>query len=286
MFFENFEVGQRFAAGPRTVTADDLEQFTRLSGDDHPMHTSAEYAARTQFGAPVLQGSFGAAVAAGLWTELGLVSDSIIAGLAESWTYHRPIMVGDQLTLDILVVRLQADRDGDRGRVTRYNELCNADGAVVQSGTATAMVRAGGGARSTARDVGTAPWGRALADALGKKASFVSAVASWDGTIGVRGGDHEIHLRIYRGRIIDVTPRAPHGATFTFAASDQVWADLLTAPVSRFGARLMTGEFQASGDPYEYLRLTKALEILVDTAHEIARRDHTATANHDDGVTA
>ncbi|WP_431908633.1 hypothetical protein [Amycolatopsis thermoflava] len=27
------------------------------------------------------------------------------------------------------------------------------------------------------------------------------AVGSWDGTIGLRGGEHEVHLRVYRGRI-------------------------------------------------------------------------------------
>lgn len=270
MYFEEFEVGQRFRAGPRLVTAADLQQFTQLGGDDHPLHTSAEYAATTRFGEPILQGSFGAAVAAGLWSRLGLVSESIVAALSESWTFHRPIRIGEELSLTGVVVRLE-ERSGGHGVVTRYNELRNGAGEVVQSGTAGALVRAHGDrTRSVVRDVGTVAWGKALTAALADRADFSSAVGSWDGTIGVRGGDHEIHLRIYRGRIIDVTTRAPHGATFTFGASDRFWAELLTGEDSRFGARLMRGEFDVSGDPYEYLRLTKALEILVDTAHALA----------------
>lgn len=270
MFFEDFEVGQKFAAGPRVVTREDLETFTRLSGDDHAMHTDPDYAARTQFAEPVLQGSFGAAVAAGLWTGLGVISESVIAGLGESWTWHQPIRVGDELSLRVTIIRLQ-ERSGGKGTVTRHNELLGAEGAIVQSGTATALVRANRAhTHSTARDVGTHAWGRALADLLSQSEAFSSSVASWDGSIGLRGGEHEIHLRIYRGRIIDVTPRSPHGATFTFSATDWVWADLLTAAESRFGARLMTGNFQASGDPYEYLRLSKALEIIVDAARQLA----------------
>src|SRR3954463_5661475 len=78
MFFEEFQVGQRYTSGTREVTAADLESFTRLSGDDHPLHTDPEYAAGTRFGEPILQGTFGFAVAGGLWSRLGLVRDSIV----------------------------------------------------------------------------------------------------------------------------------------------------------------------------------------------------------------
>lgn len=272
MLFEGFEVGQRYVGGPRMVTAEDLVMFTRLSGDDHALHTAVGDTARTRFGKPIFQASYGAAVAAGLWNDLGLVSDSVVSALEEKWQFHHPIVVGDELSLTVTVIRLQASRGGNNGTVTRFNELSNADGNVLQSGTATALVRAGEDSRQrlTNRDVGTVPWGLALAGLLGEEAAFASAVASWDGTIGLRGGHHVVHLRIYCGSVIDVTSRSPHGATFTLGGSDQTWADLLTAAEGQFGRRVMAGEFQISGDPYEYLRLTKALEIVADTARTLA----------------
>lgn len=275
MYFEDFEVGYRFTSSARTVTREDLLRFTEISGDDHPLHVEGAHSDESRFDGPILQGAFGAAVAAGLWTHIGAVTDTVVAALAESWHYHRPVQVGDELTLHVLVTRL-VPRGERFGEVTRYNELRNQDGDVVQSGSATTLVDAAGRARSTARDVGTLRWAQALSDVLGENPAFASAVASWDGAIGLRGGEHEIHLRVYRGKIIDVTPRAPHGATFTFGASDRVWAEMLTAAETRFGVRLMTGEFRSSGDPYEYLRLTKAIEIIVETAHEIAA-NHTVT---------
>jgi hypothetical protein len=47
----------------------------------------------------------------------------------------------------------------------------------------------------------------------------------------------------------------------------------------------MSGELRSSGDPYEYLRLTKAIEIIVDAAREIAALN-SSESTASDGVTA
>jgi acyl dehydratase len=282
MYFEQFAVGQRFTAGPRTVSEADLAMYAELSGDDHPLHTDARYGAETEFGSVIAQGGLGAAVAAGLWVRTGAVSESVVAGLGEEWRWLAPIRPGDALSLTATIVRCEARPDRQAGIITRYNELTNADGVVVQAGQARTLVAASAGTEHDPRaDIGTLAWGRLLAPALEADARFRSAVAEWDGTLGVRGGDHEVHLRIYRGRVIEVTRRAPHGATFTFGASDRTWADILTAPEARFGVRLMSGEFEVTGDPYEYLRLTKALSFLVDAVRSVAGLGATSSGSHD-----
>lgn len=271
MRFEQFAVGQRFTAGPRAVSEADIAAYADLSGDDHPLHTDPGYGAASQFGSVIAHGGLGAAIAAGLWVRTGAVSDSVVAALGEDWDYHRPVRPGDALTLTATIVRLEARPGKSAGVITRHNELTNGDGVVVQSGQARTLVKASPGAEHDPRtDIGTLAWGKLLAQALESDGRFRSAVAEWDGTIGVRGGEHEVHLRVYRGRVIEVTRRAPHGATFTFGAPDRVWADILTAADARFGVRLMTGEFEVSGDPYEYLRLTKALSLLVDAVRTVA----------------
>jgi acyl dehydratase len=279
MRFDEFRLGQTLSAGPRHVSAQDLAEYTRLSGDDHPIHTDPTHPATARFGAPILQGSFGSAVAAGLWRELGVVDDTVVAALGDSWDYHRPILVGDALTLTTTVIRLERSAKGSTGVLTRYCELRDADGRLVQSGTSRVLLQA----EPVAADdpvppaVGTLAWGRALAESLGADPAFASATDSWDGTIGLRGGDAEVHLRIYRGRVIDVARRTPHGPTFTFGATDRTWADVLAADTPDFGRRLMTGQFQAGGDPYEYLRLTKVVEQVVDHAHALANRQPVTT---------
>lgn len=271
MFFEDFRVGMRFTAGPRRISTEDIAAFARLSGDDHPLHVDPDHASQTPFGSVVAHGGLGSAVAAGLWVRTGAVNDSVVAALGESWTWHSPIRPGAELTLTTVVVGLRASGGGSAGVITRHNELTDAHGTVVQSGTSRVLVRARDEARDEPRTaIGTLEWGRRLADVLSTDDRFQSAVAEWDGALGLRSGDAEVHLRIYRGRIIEVTRRTPHGPTFTFGANERTWTDLLLDDDPHFGVRLMRGDFQVSGDPYEYLRLTKALSLVVDGARALA----------------
>jgi hypothetical protein len=271
VFFHGFWPGQRFTSGPRLVTAAELSHFLTHGRGDTWVEDHDPSDARGLDAGPILRGALGACVIAGLWAELGLVAGSFVASAGQNWTTHETIRAGDALSLTVTVVRIEDDESDSYGAITFYNELLNNAGVVVQSGTNTELVSMDNiRVRSIACDVGTPMWGQALAALLGESAEFQSAVSSWDGSIGLRGGAHEVHLRIYRGRIIDVTRRAPHGATFTFGASDHVWVDVLTAPDVRFGARLLTGDFEATGDMYEYLRLTKALEIIVEAARLLA----------------
>jgi hypothetical protein len=178
-------------------------------------------------------------------------------------------MVADdeELALHPVVVRHAPHRDRSSGKVTWHHDLRNASGETVYAGRTTDVLRADdASARRTHRDVGTTAWGEELAALLASEPRFADAVATWDGTLGLRSGDRAVELRLYRGRIIEVTRRSPHGATFTFGTDDRTWADILTGTPVPFGVRLMRGDFDVAGDPYEYLRLTKALEVVVDTA--------------------
>ena len=44
------------ATWSRTISADDVEAFARLSGDRNPLHFDAEFAARTRMGRLIVQG--------------------------------------------------------------------------------------------------------------------------------------------------------------------------------------------------------------------------------------
>jgi acyl dehydratase len=267
MWFEDYAVGQQFTSGPREVTAADLADFTRLSGDDHPLHTDPDLP-----GGPILQGPFGIAVAMGLLQELGLSREPVIGLLDTHWSYRRPVRVGDVLQLRLTVVRTRRTRRGDRGVVTRHMALVGADGEVVQEGTTAALLLArGAGPDPVERAFGTVAWGKALAERLAGDDRFGQALASWDGTIGLRAGAEEVQLRIYRGAVVEVSSRAALGATFTLEADELTWLAMVTAPANDFTRRSMRGEFSVRGNGYEYLRLTKPLNLVVDAARALAR---------------
>lgn len=271
MWFEDFAVGQQFTSGPREVTAQDLAEFTRCSGDDHPLHTEAANPALGGDG-PVLQGPFGIAVAMGLLQRLGISGDAVIGLLDTHWRYRKPIRVGDVLRLELTVVRCRRARRPDRGVVTRHMALVNPAGETVQEGTTAALVEARGtGPDPAGRDFGTMAWGQAMAERLGESGEFQAALASWDGTIGLRAGADEVQLRVYRGAVIEVSPRAALGATFVLEADELTWLRTVTAPGNDFTRRCLRGEFAVRGNGYEYLRLTKPLNLLVDAARALAQ---------------
>jgi acyl dehydratase len=256
--FEDFTVGERFTSPPRTVTAEDLTAFTALSGDDHPLHAGPD---------GILQGPFGIAVAMGLMERLGLHGDAIRGLLDTHWSYRRPIRVGDTLTLALTITRCVRTRGGTRGVVTRHMRLLDELGRTVQEGTTAALVDARGtGPDAVGRAFGTVPWAEALVAAATPE--LAETLATWDGAIGLRAGEREVHLRIYRGRVVEIAPRAVHGATFVVEADELTWLELVEgADLTRYA---MAGRLAMRGDGYEYLRLTRALHLLVEAARGIA----------------
>jgi acyl dehydratase len=259
-WFEDFAVGQRWTSGERPVTAEDLAAFTRVSGDDHPLHTGD---------AAILQGPFGIAVAMGLLQGLGIHGDAVLGLLDTHWAYRRPVRVGDVLHLEVVIVRCRRTSRGDRGVVTRHMRLVTDAGDTVQEGTTTALLAARDrGPDPLGRAFGTVAWAQALVARLDD--AFAADLATWDGTVGLRAGDDEVHLRLYRGRVLEVVPRTPRGATFVLGADSATWLELVETPDNPFMRLAMTGRFSVTGDGYEYLRLTAALHRLVDAARAIA----------------
>ena len=273
-YFEDYGVGQRFDSGSRAVTEQDLASFTEVSGDRNPLHTNNEHALRAGCDGPVLQGPFGLAVVFGLLHELRGEDEAIVAVLDSNWRYLAPIRVGDALRFTMTITSCRRTSDRDRGVVNRHVVLLNQRDERVQEGTTAVLVRARDtddpSSDDVSRQFATAAWAETLADRLGTDERFTSATSSWDGTIGLRCGEQEVHLRLYRGRVIEATRRAPHGATFTVGAPELVWTELITGPRNDFMQRVMRGQFDVSGSGYEYLRLTKVLHVLIDNAREMA----------------
>jgi acyl dehydratase len=271
MLFEDFVVGQRFHSGLREINEQTLRVFAELSED----RCRPEGAARAQRGKrAAMPAAMGLAVFTGLFDELELVDAAAVAVLETRWRYLVPVHVGDTVRFEMTIIRCRRSSGGAAGSVRAHVALLNQAGRRAQEGTVTMEVRAreirDPDEDPVGRAFGTTGWAEALARRLGDDQRFASAVASWDGGIGVRCGDDEVHLRIYRGRILNVSRRSPHGATFTVEADELTWTELLTGPRNDFIRRAMAGQFEVRGSGYEYLRLTKALAVLVDAAHALA----------------
>ena len=272
-FLEDFRVGHRWRTGARQLTKADIAAFAAVSGDTHPLHTDDAYAASTRFGTPIAHGPMGIAIAMGLLHEMHLVDETVVALLETRWVYLAPMRAGDRIYAEVLITGVRRTSKGDAGVVERRVSLLNDAGTVVQRGSLPVLVRA----RSVDREADdptlafcTQAWGALLAQALNDNSAFVSATATWDGTIGLACGARSVQLRIYKGRVLEAVRRTPHGPTFTVAAEPEVWIRLATGSCNDFVRRAHAGEIATHGDAYEYLRLTKALALLWDEVRVLA----------------
>lgn len=94
---EQFELepGAETISRGRTITEADVVAFATLTGDLHPAHTDAEWAARGRFGGRIAHGMLVVSYAVGL---LGFDPDRVVAlrGL-DSVTFKRPVRLGDTI---------------------------------------------------------------------------------------------------------------------------------------------------------------------------------------------
>lgn len=133
---EGVEVGTK-ATFEKTVTAEDIAKFTDVSGDTNPLHSDAEYAARTRFKQPIAHGILAAGViSAALGTQLA--PDSVVIYLGQNLQFRAPVSVGDTLTATVEATRV----DTERSQVALDTVVTNQDGTDVIKGDALVMIDA------------------------------------------------------------------------------------------------------------------------------------------------
>jgi itaconyl-CoA hydratase len=140
-FFEDFEVGDVYEhALGRTVTTTDNMWFTLLTQNTAPIHVDHAYAAKTEFGKPLVDSTFTVALVTG--QSVSDVSQNVFANLG--WDEVRlpaPVFEGDTIysRSEVLEKRESRSRPGV-GIVKVKTTGFNQDGTVVIAFRRTVMV--------------------------------------------------------------------------------------------------------------------------------------------------
>jgi len=114
----------------RTLTREDIDLFTVMSGDINPAHVDEEYARSDMFHKIIAQGMWGASL---ISTVLGtkLPGPGAIY-LGQTLHFHHPITIGDTITVSVTV----SGKNADGHRVSFDCQCVNQRGEVVMSGCA------------------------------------------------------------------------------------------------------------------------------------------------------
>jgi acyl dehydratase len=125
----------------RTVTPDDIELFTRISGDRNPIHYDEEAAHRSGFGEIIVQGGITTAILNAVVAERLPGPGTVF--LHVDWNFRAPVRPGDTITGRVTVVEARTDKPV----TTLRTEVVRQDGTVVLDGSAVCYTMSLGGER-------------------------------------------------------------------------------------------------------------------------------------------
>lgn len=111
-------VGQK-ASRSLTLTQEHVATFAKLTGDYNPLHFDADFAARTRFGALVVQGGLTTGLLHAL-VAMDLPGPGSVF-LSQQWKFAAPVYIGDTITAEAEVLSVHATKPVTqlRMRVTR-----------------------------------------------------------------------------------------------------------------------------------------------------------------------
>jgi acyl dehydratase len=126
--FDALTEGERFVTRGRTIGEADITSFATLSGDTHPQHTDAEWAAGSRFGERIAHGLLVLSYAAGLMpfdperiVALRRVGDAV---------FKQPVKIGDTIHVEGEIVE-RTDIDPAHGLVATRWRVLNQHGRLV-----------------------------------------------------------------------------------------------------------------------------------------------------------
>ena len=140
-YFEDFTVGEVYEHRPgRTISEADNTWFTLLTMNQHPLHFDAAYAAKSEFGQPVVNSCLTLSIVAGM--SVADISQKAIANLGwDAIKLTAPVYVGDTIYAESEVLaKRESQSRPTQGVVTVRTTGKKADGTVFMAYERTVLV--------------------------------------------------------------------------------------------------------------------------------------------------
>ncbi len=148
MFYEDFELEQRFTTLGRTITEFDLIQFAGLTGDNSAFHTDEEFSKKSVYGHRLVHGLLAVSIALGLVSRTLVFEGTGVAFLGvDRLRFHKPVFIGDTVTAAFTIESMRETSNPERGMIVRHIELFNQrDECVLDFSINGLVLRRGAGA--------------------------------------------------------------------------------------------------------------------------------------------
>lgn len=141
LYFEEFEVGQRFYSTGRTISESDIVAFAGISGDYNQIHTDAQFAGSTPYGQRIAHGLLVTSVASGLIAQSGLIEGTVLAFREiNNWKFTKPTFIGDTVHVEVDVQGKKVLRRLGGGAVEIAISVKNQNDEIVMKGLWTVLI--------------------------------------------------------------------------------------------------------------------------------------------------
>ncbi len=133
-YYEDFKIGDVYEHRPgRTISETDNTWFTLLTMNTHPLHFDAEYAAKSEFGKPLVNSCLTLSIVAGM--SVSDLSQKAIGNLGwDKIKLTAPVFAGDTIYAESTVLNKRESKSRPtQGIVTVRTSGNKADGTVFMS---------------------------------------------------------------------------------------------------------------------------------------------------------
>ena len=142
LYFEQFFVGQEFKhEWSRTVTETDNLLFSSMTMNVQPLHIDADFAAKTEFGKPLVNSLFTLGLMIGMTvndTTLGTTVANL--GMTDV-AFPKPVFAGDTIRVQTSVLSVRASQSRPNAGIVEFeHKAVNQSGIVVASCKRSALM--------------------------------------------------------------------------------------------------------------------------------------------------
>ena len=142
MYFEEFEVGQRFQCDSRLITSEEIHRFA-TKYDPHPIHVDKEFAeSHSIFDGIISSGFLTVSAMWGQWIRSKVFGNEFLVGKNFDYIkFTKPVRENDVLLTEVEVMDLRKTSSESRGEITIKFTVTNQKDEVVLLAQLKALLR-------------------------------------------------------------------------------------------------------------------------------------------------
>lgn len=142
MYFEEFQVGQRFQCDPLLIKAEEIHSFASKY-DPHPIHIDKDYAENhSLFNGIISSGFLTVSAVWGQWIRAEVFGNEFLIGKGFDYLkFTNPVRENDVLSTEVEVLELRPTSNESRGEITLKFTVTNQHGEVVMLAQVRVLLR-------------------------------------------------------------------------------------------------------------------------------------------------